>query len=174
MINSESLTAFNSFEDEIESFKISPEKYEFPLKNRLLRQLYNGLKPFLIWFCIAFVLNLLGVYLFIHAPDPITASSLLAMIALLITILTRNYTLNYILFDLLGNLGKNYLLHQLVNRIGFMHRFGALSTLGWFGVHLYHLEYSVSFFKYPFSLWIDCSIINYSVKCISYISKEVS
>lgn len=144
MKNSASIDLYNNFEDKINDFKKNPKSYKFKLKSRLLRQFYNSLSGFLLWAIMAILFNLIGIYFFNISLNKSDSASMFALLSLFFTIAARNYTVNYILFDSLGNIGKNYLLHELANRIGFFHRFMALSTIAWFFVHLNYTNYDSS------------------------------
>lgn len=113
----------------------NPKQYHFKIEDRIIRQVYNSAQSFFIYFLIALVLNILGFILFNLAEDKSDITSLLAISCLFLTVATRNYSVNYFLFHTLGNLVKNYLLDQLANKIGFLHRFMAISTLFWTYLH---------------------------------------
>lgn len=135
MRDPKSIELFNSFEQKIKEFRKNPTRYNFKLKNRCLRKISNANSTFWVWLAISLLINYLGYVYFMSAQNSLDASSLVALSTLFIAIAARSYTVNHFTFDTLGNLGKNYFLHQMINRIGFLHRFMAISTLVWLYVH---------------------------------------
>lgn len=129
------IASFNIFQKKIEKFKKNPKFYNFYMKKKIFRQIKNASTSFLIWLSISILLNFFAITYFINSKNPSSTASLLAVISLFLTIAARNYTVNFIMFDTIGKLWKNYLFHELANRIGFFHRFMALSTFIWFFVH---------------------------------------
>ena len=111
MKDPKNIEMFQSFEQEIKTFRKSPIDYESPVSNRLVRQLQNGLPTFVIWLIVALVLNFIGYYYLSYSSDKADTSALLAIAALFLTIGSRSYTLNYIMFESIGNLGKFHTLH---------------------------------------------------------------
>ena len=135
---------FNSFEEKLSKFKQNPESYRFKIKNRFFRQMYNALIPFFVWLFISVGINFFMYTYFQKADNRFEATALISIIALFLTIASRNYTVNYFLFETIGGLGKYYTLHQVANRIGFFHRFMAFSTLAWFLIHFQYSKNSIA------------------------------
>jgi NAD(P)H-flavin reductase len=133
---SDSTDLFGKFEEKIAAFRRTPKEYRFSSPTPLKRQFDNAVLTFVIWLVPALVLNSIALEFFTGSGDKVSSSALIAIAALFFTVAARNYSVNHFLFETLGNRGKWYLLHQLANRIGFFHRFMALSTLIWLGVHL--------------------------------------
>ncbi|WP_321313265.1 ferric reductase-like transmembrane domain-containing protein [Halarcobacter sp.] len=136
MRNSENLVLYNSFNTKINEFIKSPTEYSFDLKSRFLRQIYNEKNCFIIWFFISLFINLIFFLIFFKSTNKIDSASLFAIFSLLITVLARNNTVNFILFETIGARGKYYVFHQLSNSIGYLHKIMAVSALVWFTVHL--------------------------------------
>lgn len=135
MQNQKNIDSFNIFQKKIEIFKKNPKFYSFNMKNRIFRQIKNASTTFFIWLIIAFLLNIFAFLYFVNSKEPSSLASLLAIISLFLTIVARNYTVNFIMFDTIGKFWKNHLFHEFANRIGFFHRFMALSTFFWFFIH---------------------------------------
>lgn len=144
MKNTESTELFDNFEKKIKKFKKQPTKYHFRIEDRIIRQAYNSAQSFFIYLLIALFINGIGYIYFNISQSKVDSTALLAIFSLFITIATRSYSVNYFLFHTIGNLFKNYLLDQLANKIGFLHRFMALSTLFWAIVHFKLVEISTS------------------------------
>jgi hypothetical protein len=140
MENVTTVSLYDGFEEKIKRFRENPSNFAFKYKNRILRQMQNSFLSYVVWLTIALLLNAAAYAYFDAATDKGSAASLIAITALFLTIGSRSYTVNLTLFKLIGNLGKLYTIHQLSNRIGFFHRFMALSALTWFVVHIRHQE----------------------------------
>jgi len=130
-----SIELFESFEKKIEKFKNKPTKYHFRIEDRIVRQAYNSIFPFFIYLIISLFINGVGYLIFNLSTNKADNAALVAIICLFITVASRSYTINHLLFHTLGNLFKNYLLDQLANKIGFLHKLMAVSTLIWAVIH---------------------------------------
>lgn len=142
MRDPKSIELYNSFEQKIKEFRKNPTKYNFKLNNRCLRKISNAWNTFWIWFIISVGINYIGYLHFSQSTNPLDSSSLIALVMLFFAIGSRSYSVNHIMFDTIGNLGKLYFFHQLANRIGFFHRLMAVSALGWLYIHY---QYSIVF-----------------------------
>ncbi|KGK41946.1 hypothetical protein LH51_10815 [Nitrincola sp. A-D6] len=135
MKSKESIEQFQAFEQIIAAFRKAPTDYRRKINNRLTRQLHNALPAFLFWLTLAGLLNLLAWHYIQESQDIAETAALVTLISLTLTIVSRSYTVNHLLHHSIGRLGKLHTWHNLSERIGFFHRFMAISMLVWLGVH---------------------------------------
>lgn len=128
---------FNEFEKEIKAFRLEPSAYCYKVSNYQLRAFYNALPSFLFWLSITILFNICAFYFFLSSPHPLELASLISVISLFLTIFSRSTSLNYFLYVTISKLGKNYSLHQFINRIGLFHRLMATTTILWLCIFLY-------------------------------------
>lgn len=142
MKSQDSIDQYQRFENTIAEFRRQPTEYPRRVHNRLTRQMHNALPAFLFWLATALLLNLLAGTWFTEREDKADAAAVLALCALALTIAARSYTVNHLLYHSLGRLGRLHGVHYVSERIGFLHRFMALSTLLWLGVHAAERHYA--------------------------------
>lgn len=145
MRRKESTEQFHAFEQTIAAFKKAPTDYCRKVSNRLTRQLHNALPAFLFWLAVAGSLNLLGWHSMQQSDDLAKTATLITLISLALTIVSRSYTVNYLLHHSIGRLGKLHTWHYLSERIGFFHRFMAISTLIWLGIHIWYKPFTAPY-----------------------------
>ncbi|WP_417584191.1 hypothetical protein [Nitrincola sp.] len=135
MRSKESMEEFRAFEKVITAFRKAPRDYHRKINNRLTRQLHNALPAFIFWLLIASLLNLIAWQYLQGSNNAGESTALITLISLVLTIASRSYTVNHLMYHSIGRLGKLPTWHNLSDRIGFFHRFMAVSTLVWLGVH---------------------------------------
>lgn len=140
------LKLFKKFEIEISSFRAKPSSYDYKLKNYQLRAFSNVLPSFLFWFFIVSLFNIFAFYFFINSTNSTEWASLISVTSLFLTIFSRSTSLNYFLYVIVSKLGKFYLLHQFINRIGLFHRLMATTTILWLFIFLYKKPFVSPYF----------------------------
>ncbi len=142
MRSKQSIEQFQAFEQVITAFRKAPKDYNRKIKTRLIRQLHNALPAFLFWLMIAIFLNLIAWQFVQKHNEMAEKAALVTLISLTLTIVSRSYTVNYLMHHVIGRLGKLHAWHTLSDRIGFFHRFMAASTLMWLGIHAGHKPFT--------------------------------